>query len=324
MERLKYNHEQTLKPSDIEQRLDFYLYRRLAAYLVRAVLNTSITPNQITLLSLVLGVSSAISYVLGFNPILSALLLLLSVVSDCADGQLARARGVGSPRGAQLDGLADYLVGIILYIAVGYHLKSLFPETYVNIVMLLAIISTFLQCYLFDLVKNLYLSQTEQNFKGGVITLSEGKTYLKESKTNRNWLYIILDGILVIYLYGTKLIKQFTSQEKLKDDEDSPTHIGKETVKVYKDTHRITMQLWTYLGYSTHLTAFIIAFLLEPFFSGSLIYAFWFTIIPLNLFLIIVGLAKWVAVKQFDRISRSIPNESEEKDPKSLNLQKHL
>ncbi len=311
MERLKYNHEQALKPSDIEQRLDFYLYRRLAAYLVRAVLNTSISPNQITLLSLVLGISSSLFYVLGYNPILSALLLLLAVISDCADGQLARARGGGSSRGAQLDGLSDYLVGVILYIAVGYHLKSLFPGPYVNIVMILAIVSTFIQCYLFDLVKNLYLSQTEQNFKGGVITLSEGKTYLEESWAKKNWLYIVLDGILVIYLYGTKLIKQFTSQGKLEDNEDSSTQIGKETAKVYKDTHRIAMQLWTYLGYSTHLTVFIIAFLLEPFFPGSMIYAFWFTIIPLNLFLIIVGLAKWTAVKRFDRISRSIPNESE-------------
>ncbi len=323
MERLKYNHEQTLKPSDIEQRLDFYLYRRLAAYLVRAVLNTSISSNQITLLSLVLGISSAICYVLGFNPILSALLLLLAVVADCADGQLARARGGGSSRGAQLDGLADYLVGITLYIAVGYHLKSLLPELYVNIVMWFAIVSTFIQCYFFDLVKNLYLSQTELNFKGGVITFSEGKTYLEESLANRNWLYIILDGILMIYLYGTKLIKQFTSQTKLKDNEDSSIQTGKEAAKIYKQTHRLTMQLWTYLGYSTHLTVFIVAFLLEPFFPTSLIYAYWFTIIPLNVFLIIVGLAKWSSVKRFDRISQSIPNELEERDPKAFNLQKH-
>jgi phosphatidylglycerophosphate synthase len=69
----------------------------------------SITPNQISVLAMVLGFSVGPVFALGTRTaaIAGAVLFYLAFLFDCVDGKLARARGTTSQMGAVLDGIGD-------------------------------------------------------------------------------------------------------------------------------------------------------------------------------------------------------------------------
>ena len=93
-------------------------------WVVRLLYPTSITPNQITFLSLVFGLASAGFYVSGIPDALvwGAIFLYGKVFLDNVDGNLARVRGTTSRFGRFLDSLADFLVTVLVYIAVTMYL----------------------------------------------------------------------------------------------------------------------------------------------------------------------------------------------------------
>lgn len=116
-------YRQTSKPRDI-------LWNRFAARPVAAVLlvplsKTRITPNQITFLSLLTFVAAMVWLALGHgwpSLIWAVLVLELSYVLDCTDGQLARLKHLSSPVGAHLDFLMDELKAFMLVAAAGLRL----------------------------------------------------------------------------------------------------------------------------------------------------------------------------------------------------------
>ena len=70
-----------------------------------------VTPNQITVASLLVGLTAGVLLAVGtwVTALLASVLVQLAFVLDCADGQLARYSGTASERGAWLDGAADVL-----------------------------------------------------------------------------------------------------------------------------------------------------------------------------------------------------------------------
>lgn len=112
------------KPIEVEELVDRFVHRPLAARIVVLLLRTPITPNQVTLLSGIAGVLAGGALAWGaahpVGRLLGGVLLFAAVVLDCCDGQLARARGAYSTTGAVLDGLTDYLVGVAFCAAATY------------------------------------------------------------------------------------------------------------------------------------------------------------------------------------------------------------
>jgi phosphatidylglycerophosphate synthase len=108
-----------------------FVCRPVAAALVSAVQNTRITPNQITLLSFVVGVASAALLVAlpgHVGLIIAVAVYQLSYVLDCADGMLARWRGIASPAGHLLDFLMDELKAFAILGAAAIRLHLEHPE----------------------------------------------------------------------------------------------------------------------------------------------------------------------------------------------------
>lgn len=93
-------------------------------WVVRLLYPTSVTPNQITVLSLLFGSISAGLYVSETSDSLvwGAIFLYGKVFLDNVDGNLARIRGTTSRFGRFLDSLADFLVTVLVYIAVTIYL----------------------------------------------------------------------------------------------------------------------------------------------------------------------------------------------------------
>jgi phosphatidylglycerophosphate synthase len=88
------------------------------AYLARHGIRWGVHPNRVSLLTPVVGVATSALVVLTFpsNRILAGVVALvgwqLAYTLDCADGQIARATGQATPRGALLDLLCDFVLHV--------------------------------------------------------------------------------------------------------------------------------------------------------------------------------------------------------------------
>ena len=83
-----------------------FFLRKISRFITYLLVETRITPNAITLFSIVLGFSAAYSAASKFY-LLGGFLLLLSLIFDCVDGEVARYKEMFSPLGAWLDALSD-------------------------------------------------------------------------------------------------------------------------------------------------------------------------------------------------------------------------
>ena len=116
-------YRRTQKPRDILW--NRFVARPLAAVLLVPLARTRVTPNQVTLATLLVFVAGAA--MLAVCPARGALIgavaiLELSYVLDCVDGQLARMKGTSSPVGAHLDFLMDEIKAFVLVAAVAIRL----------------------------------------------------------------------------------------------------------------------------------------------------------------------------------------------------------
>ncbi|MCY9782366.1 CDP-alcohol phosphatidyltransferase family protein [Nocardiopsis sp. EMB25] len=87
-----------------------HLMDPMAIRLVRLLANrTSVTPNQLTVLALFLGLGAAVCFALGYREALAlgALLYFLCFLVDCTDGKLARLTDTESLFGSWMDYVSD-------------------------------------------------------------------------------------------------------------------------------------------------------------------------------------------------------------------------
>lgn len=117
-----------------------FVCRPLAAVLVDALRGTRVTPNQITLASFLVGLVAAglMVAVPGHLGLLVAVLVYqFSYVLDCADGMLARWRGIASPSGHLLDFLMDEIKAFLILGAAAMRLHF---ERHSEVFLLLGIV----------------------------------------------------------------------------------------------------------------------------------------------------------------------------------------
>lgn len=97
------------KGEGVEEWVDLHFFRPLGIRVARALQPTRVSADQVTLWSLVIGLAAGHCFFYT-SPAINALgfaLFILSDVFDSADGQLARLRGTSTPFGRILDGLSD-------------------------------------------------------------------------------------------------------------------------------------------------------------------------------------------------------------------------
>jgi phosphatidylglycerophosphate synthase len=102
--------------------IDNTLNRPLAALIVRAVSSTRITPNHLTYISTLFGLTAAVLFSRGthFYFILGGILAQLSSIVDGADGMLARLRNSFNHYGAHLDLMMDRVVDFFLFLGIAW------------------------------------------------------------------------------------------------------------------------------------------------------------------------------------------------------------
>ena len=109
---------------DMVEPVNRYIQDPIAKQIVHLLKNTWITPNQVTYFSVLLGFASgyAFSFASPASLILGGFLLEATLVLDCVDGQLARAKGTASEWGRLIDGIAGYFayLAVILGLIIGF------------------------------------------------------------------------------------------------------------------------------------------------------------------------------------------------------------
>jgi len=102
----------------IEEPPDLLVFRPLAFPLAKLLSRTPVTPNQISLLSVVAGIASGWSLSFG-DPrsfFIGGLLYGLANILDCCDGMVARLKNSGTDMGRIVDGIADGLAATAVYL----------------------------------------------------------------------------------------------------------------------------------------------------------------------------------------------------------------
>jgi len=97
---------------------------RLAAWLVRPLVRSSIHPNALTTLRLLVGVAGAVLFASGSAFNLAALFIVFSNFLDHTDGELARMSGKTSHFGHNYDLISDALVTVGLFVGLGFGLTA--------------------------------------------------------------------------------------------------------------------------------------------------------------------------------------------------------
>lgn len=101
--------------------IDKWFNRPVGRWLSKVLIHTSVSPNQMSILATLVGLCSAWLFALG-QPraaLWGALLLQLSAIIDCVDGDLARVLFKESPLGKWLDIVGDQVVHIAVFAAIG-------------------------------------------------------------------------------------------------------------------------------------------------------------------------------------------------------------
>ena len=108
--------DQVSPVKEIIEPVNHYFHNPIAANIVKALKDTWVTPNQVTYVSVFVGLVSAYTFSLGTLQafFFAGILLEVVLILDCVDGQLARAKKCSSSWGRLLDGIAGY----IIYLAV--------------------------------------------------------------------------------------------------------------------------------------------------------------------------------------------------------------
>ena len=256
---LLQEYKSSLKKIEVEEIFDLYFYRPLAFLLVKGIYHTSITPNKLTVMSMIFGVIGGFFYSVGTHHafIIGAILILLYNVFDCSDGQLARLKKNGTAVGRILDGIADYVVSIAVYfgIAFGYANSSSNPSQW-WLITAAAGFSNAIQAGVMDFYRTRYLDYVLNR----VSVLDEGiKIFEDEFERLKRVKGRYFDkAVIWIYLKYSD-IQQKVTNPKTEELKSKPSISAEE----YAKQNLLLIRLWTLLGTTSQWTFLILTSLLN-------------------------------------------------------------
>jgi phosphatidylglycerophosphate synthase len=102
--------------------VDRFFNRPVGRYLSKAVIHTPISPNMVSIASIIIGVIAALFLAEGSyrSALIGALLFQLSAIVDCVDGDLARILFKESPLGKWIDLAGDQIVHISVFAGIAF------------------------------------------------------------------------------------------------------------------------------------------------------------------------------------------------------------
>lgn len=258
----RYRRLLVFKSVDVEEPIDMLFHRPVAAAFTSLIVDLPITPNQVTLLSLVVGLAGSVflyrTAFLGapqWGYALAGFLLFASVILDCADGQLARAKGGGSRMGRILDGLVDAFVLLPAYVILGFDLVR-----HLGIVWLfigaVAGIGSWARMVIYDRIKSIYLAHTQPSSADGTESREALEAELADLRARG-----LSAEYIGMYIYVRVLNRiQDRFAPGSTHERQAP---GPEAREAFRARHRATMRWTSWCGLGTHMLLLYTSILLS-------------------------------------------------------------
>lgn len=157
-----------LKSRDVEDPINLWFNRPVAYGFVALIYRTPVTPNQVTVLSIAVGVAAAACWWHGTPSAMlwGGILLWASAILDGADGILARAKQNFSELGRALDGTADLFVALLTAVAAAWHLWEKHHSVWMIALIVPIAVLTIIQIHLYDYYKESFLMRTRPDWNG--------------------------------------------------------------------------------------------------------------------------------------------------------------
>ncbi|MEQ9466229.1 MAG: CDP-alcohol phosphatidyltransferase family protein [Ekhidna sp.] len=271
----------TIKLIDVEERYDLHFSRFYGLYFANAAKWMKMTPTQVSIISLVLGVfGGALFYYQGnfWIAALGGFLVTWAGVLDSADGQLARMTGQSSELGRQIDGLIDNLVFISCYIGGTLYLIPQYGY-WVFILMVAAGLAHSYKAGLYEFYKSEYLYLVGKSDAGHIpLSIDEIKP------TGSKWHHKIMHYINLDYT-GKQIRSTTRSAEDRKRMRELSRNQADKFDPLYSKWNFEMLFWWAWLGGSnTHRNAMVISALFGRFdiyLAASLIWTIGY--LPLNI-----------------------------------------
>ena len=170
-------------------------YRKISKRITKILLKTNFSPIGSTTISFILGILTAFLFFLGDYVFLvsGAILIQISYIFDCVDGELARADKKRSTRfGVWYDEISDRIKNILILsgLAGGYFLKT--QDVIILILLIIYISTSFIQNYSMLLGEKIFRKKPKDNY--GNLTNSVAKTLRIKPQ------YVNYTGDLVVVL----------------------------------------------------------------------------------------------------------------------------
>lgn len=111
------------RPRELQDPLNYYFYHRLAHRLARLLVPTPVSPNMVSVLSLLCLIAGALAFTRMAwpqNAFVGLGCMLLWHIVDGTDGDLARMTGRASATGELVDGVCDYAGNVFMYFAFAF------------------------------------------------------------------------------------------------------------------------------------------------------------------------------------------------------------
>ena len=164
----------SLKPLEVEEPIDVWVHRPPAYVLARILLPTPVSPNLVTIGSIISGCAAGAAIFAGFRWHLQAagVLIFSSAVLDCCDGQLARLRKSSSAFGRMLDGVADLVVSTVVvgggaWLVLRKYHDPLWLLGVASVLTVTTILTGSFHTTMYDHFKNVFLRMTHPSYREG-------------------------------------------------------------------------------------------------------------------------------------------------------------
>ena len=247
-----YSYRNSLKSDKSDEFINTYLLRPIAGIIVRVLYDTPITPNQVTIISILSGMSAAIFYLNGTASafVVAGLLVTLKDILDSADGQLARAKQQQSRTGRFLDSIGDFVVDTAVFGSIGWTLYTLNDDWLMLFLALLGLIGISLRVsyYVFYQVQFLHIQKQYENNR-----ITED---IQEEDLNKGEFELTLQRIFqIIYGWQDRLIARIDGWSAKETFRRVPASEQRELSEGCKTWYSdiVALRISGFLGFGTEL-----------------------------------------------------------------------
>jgi len=271
---------------EVEEYFDLFFYRPLAFILVKTVYRTSITPNQLTIIAIFIGITCGFVYAAGPQYwAWGALCFALYNIVDCSDGQLARIKKNGTHAGRIVDGMADYISTAAAFIGIGIggmtdHSGN--ASLWWTLLVLTAA-SNVVQSALVDYYRNRFLDYVLQRKS----TFEEDyQSFVDEYNSIKNVKGKGLDRVIIQCYFKYSAMQRRIVGKKKKEK------LFKASPQDYYKKNKLPIRIWVTIGPTSQITAQMLCSA-----YNRMDIFFWLMLVGFNG----IALIMWITQKQIDK-----------------------